>query len=95
MVPSDRMPFGKYKGIPISKIPISYLEFMMPKLKGGDFSELGLLFEEILNSPKLRQEQKTADLDQAATDFLKDHGCGDMKPIKPTFKLKGKTRRRF
>jgi len=70
------MPFGKFKGEHIEKLPRSYLEWIASRLKGGDFHQYAVRAEEILKSDEVRREAKSEDIDRMADEFLKDHGFG-------------------
>lgn len=69
-----KIPFGKHKGKHIEKLSRSYLEWMVKSLKGGDFHEYAMHAEKVLNSNAIRLEVESEDLDQSATEFLKEHG---------------------
>ena len=71
---NSKIPFGKYKGSKISQLPIDYLEWMVKKLKGGDFNEYAILAAEVLESPAIEQQKSSANLDILATEFLRKHG---------------------
>ena len=94
-LPSDKMPFGKHKGTPINKLPTKYLKWMVKEFMGGDYDEFGKAALQVLKSPTLKTEASSEDLDQQATEFLRDHGFNYDADIKPAWKHRGRTRRRF
>lgn len=69
-----KLTFGKYKGKDISKVPRSYLEWMVKNLKSGDLHKYAQAAEEYLNSDDIKLEIETEDVETLATEFLKAHG---------------------
>lgn len=69
-----KIPFGKYKGKQLEKLPRSYLEWIAKNLIGGDFHNYALAAKEILVSPSIQLEMQIEDLDKTATEWLKERG---------------------
>lgn len=77
--PNTRLPFGKHKGMPVEQCPVDYLQWMANKLRDTDLHEFAVAAEEVLKT-KSPREKKLQNLDQAADDFLKQHGINPKKP---------------
>jgi len=88
-VPSDKMPFGKYKGTPINKLPASYLKWMVKEMMGGEFDEYAKAALQVLKSPRVQADQTSEDLDDEATRFLKKHGIDMPAESGTVYKNKG------
>lgn len=71
--PSSRLIFGKYKGCPLNKCPIQYLQWMGDNLLNSDFHEWAIVARTLVD--EMADEIKNnEDLEQKADDFLKSHG---------------------
>ena len=77
--PRTRLPFGKHKGMPVEQCPVDYLKWIASKLRDTDMHEFAVAAEEVLKT-KSPREKKLENLDQAADDFLKQHGINPKKP---------------
>jgi len=69
-----KIPFGKYKGRHIEKLPRNYLEWIVANLKDTEFHKFALRAEEALKSEEVRMEAAGEDLDRLADEFLSEHG---------------------
>ena len=67
-----KIPFGRYRGSKMKNLPKSYLNWMTEKLKNTDFHEFALTAQKVLNTREKFVHED--DLDQAADDWLKQHG---------------------
>jgi hypothetical protein len=76
---NSKLPFGKHRGMPLEQCPVDYLQWMASKLRDSDFHEWAVLAKEVLKT-KSPRERKLENLDQAADDFLKEHGVDPKKP---------------
>lgn len=74
-----RMPFGRYRGVHLEKLPRSYLQWMVDNLADGDFHMYAARAKEALSSDEVRMEERAEDIDKMADEFLREHGfdqCG-------------------
>ena len=69
-----KMPFGKYKGMEISTLPVGYLHWLVANFEPGDIRDAAV---RILKSPSISQEEKAKSLEEQANELLGE------KPVKP------------
>ena len=62
-----RMPFGKYKGMDIATLPVSYLQWVAANFDPG---EIRIEAEKILKSPSIASEEKAKSLEEQANELL-------------------------
>lgn len=69
-----KMPFGKYKGMEISALPVDYLQWLVANFEPGEIRDQAAA---VLKSPELRQENRALSLEEQANRLLGE------KPVSP------------
>lgn len=65
--------------MPVEQCPADYLQWMSKNLRDSDLHEFAVAAEAVLKTkgPRAKRQEN---LDQAADDFLKEHGIDPKKP---------------
>ena len=71
-----KMPFGKYKGMEISTLPVTYLHWVMVNFDQG---EIRIEVEKILKSPSLAHEERSVSLEEQANVLLGEKPVGQLR----------------
>ena len=68
-----RMPYGKFKGMDISTLPISYLEWLVANFEPGEIREEA---KRVLASSDIKEERETKSLEEQANEILGEKPIG-------------------
>ena len=77
-----KMPFGKYKGMEISTLPVSYLQWLVSNFEPGDIRDAAV---KVLKGPSIAREEEAKSLEDQANEIL---GEKPVKPLRRGFKRK-------
>lgn len=69
-----KMPFGKYKGMEISSLPVDYLRWVVANFEPGEIRDAA---QAVLQGPAVREEERAQSLEEQANRILGE------KPISP------------
>ena len=69
-----KMPFGKYRGMEIATLPVTYLHWVMANFDQG---EIRIEVEKVLKSPSIAHEERSQSLEEQANALLGE------KPVSP------------
>ena len=67
------MPFGKYRGMDMTALPLDYLRWIVQNFDPGDILEEA---KRILASPEIRQETDAKSLEDRANELLGEKPVG-------------------
>ncbi len=62
-----KMPFGKYKGMEISALPVGYLQWLVANFEPGDIRNEAA---KVLESESVSDEEKAKSLEEQANEIL-------------------------
>ena len=71
-----RMPFGKYKGMDIATLPLSYLQWVVANFEPG---EIRIQAEKVLKSPSIAAEEQAKSLEEQANELLGEKPVGQLR----------------
>lgn len=80
-----KIPFGKYKGLPMEQLPHDYLEWLVKNIDASDVKEEA---KRILGSADAKQEKRVKSLEEQANEILGE------EPIKLLRRGRGRPRKR-
>jgi uncharacterized protein (DUF3820 family) len=68
-----KMPYGKYKGMDMSTLPINYLEWIVKNFEPGELQKEA---KRILESQDIKEERETKSLEEQANEILGEKPIG-------------------
>ena len=71
-----KMPFGKYKGMEISTLPVDYLRWVVSNFEPGDIREEA---KRVLSSGTIAEEKQAQSLEEQANALLGEKPISNLK----------------